>query len=1042
MASSSLPRQLHIQGTSAKDGGQSFAGVNQGTINYAASNDKPYARFNAYQRQHDPRCLPDTRVDLLQKIYDWADGRDERSIFWLNGLAGTGKSTVARTVARKYYDQKRLGASFFFSRDGGDVGHAGKFVTSIAWQLASSVPSLDQYVCDAIKERRDIASQSLCDQWHQLVLCPLSRLSGSGGQFSYILVVDALDECDNNKDIRIIVYLLSEAQSLKTARLRIFLTSRPEVPIRKRFVDVPDGDYQNFILHNISPSIVDQDIRTFLEHGFELITKERSLAASWLGQEIIKRLVHSTSGLFIWAATACRFIRDGRHFAARRLNIIVENSSVGVNAVEKHLNEIYTTILRNCISPEYSYEEAEELLSILKSLLRSIVTVHVFLREHLLHWLEALGWMGKMPEGIHAIASLESFSSSSYCPGLAAFIHDAKRFVLYNRSTIEQAPLQIYCSALIFTPTTSIVKKNFEYQIPNWVRRSIGVQKDWSNLLLALEGHFKPVYGVAFSPDNKQLASASWDNTVRLWDTSTGTALQTLKGHLDNVNAVAFSKDGKQLASASDDTTVRLWDIDIGAILQTLKGHLDCVLTVAFSPDGKHLASASCDKTIRFWNAKTGAALQMLKGHSDNISAVTFSPDSKQLASASHDMTVRLWDISTGAALLTLEGHLFWVSTVVFSPDGKHLASASYDETIRFWNAKTGAALQTLEGHSKSVKAVEFSRDGKQMASASLDKTVQLWDAATGEILQTLEGHSDCVSAVAFSSDSKQMASASYDKTIRLWDTTKLSRGITLQTLEDYSRSVSAVAISPDGKQLAIGSDGIVRLLDAAAGEILQSLKGHLASVDAITFSPDGKKLASVSWYVIRLWDTATGAALQTIRDPFGTVRAVAFSPDSKQLASASGDTVYLWDSTTGAALQELRGLSRSIISIAFSHDGKQLATASDGSEVKLWDIATQVLLQMLRVEAVRKISVSSEGFCLETDRELLDLTPSFRLSHRLPNAWTIFVEGPWVTRRMENLLWLHPDYRPNTNRSCVAVREGVVVLGHGSGRFLILELI
>lgn len=175
------------------------------------------ARFNAYQRQYDPGCLPDTRVDLLQEIYDWADGRDERSIFWLNGLAGTGKSTIARTVARKYYDQKRLGASFFFSRDGGDVGHAGKFITSIAWQLASSVPSLDQYVCDAIKERRDITSQSLRDQWQQLVLCPLSRQSGSGGQFSYMLVVDALDECDNNKDIRIIVHLLSEAQSLKTA---------------------------------------------------------------------------------------------------------------------------------------------------------------------------------------------------------------------------------------------------------------------------------------------------------------------------------------------------------------------------------------------------------------------------------------------------------------------------------------------------------------------------------------------------------------------------------------------------------------------------------------------------------------------------------------------------------------------------------------------------------------------------------------------------------------------------------------------------------
>jgi hypothetical protein len=116
------------------------------------------ALFNAFQRRHDPTCLLDTRVDLLQDIYSWADGQDERCIFWLNGLAGTGKSTIARTVARNYFEQKRLGASFFFSRGGGDVGHAGKFVISIALKLASSVPCLDQYVCDAIKERRDLAS--------------------------------------------------------------------------------------------------------------------------------------------------------------------------------------------------------------------------------------------------------------------------------------------------------------------------------------------------------------------------------------------------------------------------------------------------------------------------------------------------------------------------------------------------------------------------------------------------------------------------------------------------------------------------------------------------------------------------------------------------------------------------------------------------------------------------------------------------------------------------------------------------------------------
>jgi hypothetical protein len=105
------------------------------------------APFNSYNKQYAPTCLPATRVDLLQEIYNWANGQDKQNIFWLNGLAGTGKSTIARTIARKYHDQERLGASFFFSRGGGVVSHAGKFFTSIAVQLGRIYPhSLSTFV--------------------------------------------------------------------------------------------------------------------------------------------------------------------------------------------------------------------------------------------------------------------------------------------------------------------------------------------------------------------------------------------------------------------------------------------------------------------------------------------------------------------------------------------------------------------------------------------------------------------------------------------------------------------------------------------------------------------------------------------------------------------------------------------------------------------------------------------------------------------------------------------------------------------------------
>lgn len=333
------------------------------------------APFNSYQRQHEPFCLTHTRVNLLKEIYSWADGKDERLIFWLNGLAGTGKSTIARTVARSYFDKKRLGASFFFSRGGGDVSHADKFVRSIAVQLARNIPDLHQHVCDAIKERSDIGSRTLHEQWHELVLRPLSKLNRKAGSSSYILIVDALDECAKESNIRVLIHLLSEARLLFNVRLRIFLTSRPELPIRYGFSQITLEGYRDFVLHNISPSIVDHDIYLFLKHNLGTIRQERHLDASWPGETIIKYLVKIASGLFIWAATACRFISEGKRFAPRRLDMILRGNKSTLTAAEKHLDEIYNTVLRQTISSEYTDDEKEESYLLLRQILGSIVTL-------------------------------------------------------------------------------------------------------------------------------------------------------------------------------------------------------------------------------------------------------------------------------------------------------------------------------------------------------------------------------------------------------------------------------------------------------------------------------------------------------------------------------------------------------------------------------------------------------------------------------------------------------------------------------------------
>ncbi|KAJ9601901.1 hypothetical protein H2200_013616 [Cladophialophora chaetospira] len=346
-----------------------------------------------------------------------------------------------------------------------------------------------------------------------------------------------------------------------------------------------------------------------------------------------------------------------------------------------------------------------------------------------------------------------------------------------------------------------------------WERAVIRLRKEIyeASKVKVLEGHSGGVSAMAFSPDGKQLVSASHGRTVRLWDTGSATPLQTLEGRSGGVSAVAFSPDGKQLVSTSDDETVRLWDVVSGAPLQQLRGHFGRVSAVAFSPDGKQLASASDDKTVRLWGTGSGTRLHTLRGHSGRVSAVAFSPDSKQLISTSDDKTVRLWDAGSGTRLHTLEGHSGRVSAVVFSPDSKQLVSASHDKTVRLWDAGSGTRLHTLESHWGWSSAVAFSPDGKQVIATTDGKMVKLWDTGSGTPLRTLRGHSGRVSAVAFSPDSKQLVSTSDDKTVRLWDT---GAGTPLQTLEGHSGGVSAVAFSPDGKHLASASsdDGTVRL--------------------------------------------------------------------------------------------------------------------------------------------------------------------------------------------------------------------------------------
>ncbi|XXG98997.1 hypothetical protein Hte_005330 [Hypoxylon texense] len=485
-----------------------------------------------------------------------------------------------------------------------------------------------------------------------------------------------------------------------------------------------------------------------------------------------------------------------------------------------------------------------------------------FLREHYLHWLEALSIMNSLPHGVLAMSKLKELTVGE-TPGLSDLVQDAYRFIRLNMPAIETSPLQVYASALLFSPRQSLVRNLFKEERHPWLPLEPAIEDQWSAAKATFVGHKYMIRSLASSLDGNRIASSSMDGKAKIWDMATGACISTLEGHDDSVESVAFSHDGRLLASGSKDHTAKIWDVVTGNCLTTLEGHGNSVRSVAFSNDGRLLASGSKDHTAKIWDVATGNCLRTLEGHSDTVISVAYSPNGELLASGSYDNTAKIWDTATGACNLTLEGHDDSVESAAFSRENTAGIAG-------IWNAKTGECLARKTRGSSNVMSVAFSPDGERLGTGSSYDDIQ---------------------SIHFDGSRVDWESAKCITTV--WDDT--ADCPRLATFRGYS-SICAMASLPNN-QVASGSiDGTVKIWDATTDATTDAISGsvekHTNYVTGVKFSSDGSLIASIGHdYRALVWNTKTGKREETFStdNDHGAPESVRFSTDGKSLITEHG---------------------------------------------------------------------------------------------------------------------------------------------------------
>ncbi|ETS03685.1 WD40 repeat-like protein, partial [Trichoderma reesei RUT C-30] len=598
-----------------------------------------------------------------------------------------------------------------------------------------------------------------------------------------------------------------------------------------------------------------------------------------------------------------------------------------------------------------------------------------FLKEHILHWLEVMTLMENSLEGVPDVIHFEDLVRQHYPDSeLLYLVHDIRRFTQHSSWIINNAPLQIYLSAILFTPKLSIVRSLFEEELSSWITVKPPVESHWSPCLQIMEGSTDHV---ALSADKKMLASSTIHGDLNLWDVNSGKLIRE-RYIREDISKIVFSSDSKRfIASRTIDGKIQVQDMNTGKRLYLVQDHYKYgedpyEKKIKLSNDAKYLVFGG--DTITIWDVEGDDAHKVIRT-SRRSAEICFSIDSTLMAYVSNG--INIWDLAMRREVCTI--------------------SAKTDR---------GNAI---------IYSLEFSTDSKRLAGGT-SENIRVWDVVDGTLLTQLDTKYELHESLSWSQDCKILVSST-DSSVYVWDMTASVEPQPVPVISAADVVLEGVAINNDYKLVATRSKDAVKVWDVNTGSELAEFETERVtarSPNSVAFSPDSNFIYTQEHASVTKWgiDLRTEATVSKIllsdrQDRLGD----AFSSDGRLFAEAmaSGGDVTIWDMSTGQKSVHFTAGDQKVLAMAFSNNAQYLILLFPNGTVGIWDAITGYRIKYAKANAYEMID-KEKGRRLGNRHRAVALSEDANVRFE---GYGLSSDQAWVTWNGSNILWLPMDYRP-----------------------------